>query len=58
MTSPNGANARHPAVTELTFLTVIWFQGPSDQVVHPDAVARMYDMPWDDLARDLTFDDM
>lgn len=41
-----------------TFLYVIWFQEPSDQIVHPRAAAQMYDMPWDDLARDLTFDDL
>ncbi|TNY36777.1 hypothetical protein [Thermomonospora catenispora] len=41
-----------------TFLYVIWFQEPSDQIVHPRAAARMHDMPWDDLARDLTFDDL
>jgi hypothetical protein len=41
-----------------TSLKVVWFQDAGGQVVHPEAAARMHDMPWDDLAQDYTFDDM
>ncbi|MGK5556702.1 hypothetical protein ACSNOI_34350 [Actinomadura kijaniata] len=40
-----------------TVLHVVWYQDPSGHVVHPDAAARMHDLPWDEIAQDLTFDD-
>lgn len=38
-------------------LAVVWFQDASDRLVHPDAARQMHDLPWDDLAKDLTYDD-
>jgi hypothetical protein len=38
-------------------LTVVWFQDAGERVVHPDAAARMYELPWDELAQDFTWDD-
>ncbi|WP_344589521.1 hypothetical protein [Actinomadura vinacea] len=40
-----------------TMLAVVWYQRATDRVIHPDAVARMHDLPWDELAQDFTFDD-
>ncbi|MFC5748003.1 hypothetical protein [Actinomadura rugatobispora] len=38
-------------------LAVVWFQDAGERVVHPDAAARMYELPWDELAQDFTWDD-
>jgi hypothetical protein len=41
-----------------TCLVVLWYQEPGDGVVHPAAMTRLRRMPWDELARDFTYDDM
>ncbi|MBE1530963.1 hypothetical protein [Actinomadura algeriensis] len=38
-------------------LAVVWFQDASDRLVHPDAADAMRAMPWDELAKDFTWDD-
>ncbi|WP_147341265.1 hypothetical protein [Actinomadura logoneensis] len=40
-----------------TDLVVVWFQEPSERILHPDVEAQMWDLPWEEKARDLSFDD-
>lgn len=42
----------------LTELTIVWFQQPSTALIHPDLVPQLLAVPWDALARDVSFSDM
>ena len=41
-----------------TELAVVWFQHAGETVIHPEAAARLYELPWDELAQDFTWDDL
>ncbi|MFI6996742.1 hypothetical protein [Nocardia sp. NPDC050175] len=40
-------------------LMVAWFQQPHPAgLIHPDAVTQMYDIPWNDIAREITLSNL
>ncbi|GAA2088719.1 hypothetical protein [Actinomadura alba] len=41
-----------------TALVVIWYQEIGDGVIHPTAMARLGHLPWAELARDFSYDDL
>ncbi|MFI6046620.1 hypothetical protein ACIA8C_33720 [Nocardia sp. NPDC051321] len=40
-------------------MMVAWFQQPHPSgLIHPDAITQMYDIPWNDKARNITLDNL